>query len=323
MAATGKPRVPVNVGNFVRAETDLYFGRTVKSNGIGTLAHNRRMTPVDAQNVVRMNRDTIYSSGVFDLEAAPLAIVLPDPGRRFMSMQVISQDHYTTEVVYAPGRHSITRERVGTRYVCIVVRTLADPRDPADMAAAHALQDAIDVGQAATGRFEAPDWDPVSQDKARRALAELASLGFSDEAVAFGSKAEVDPVRHLVGTAIGWGGNPRRAAVYEGVFPAQNDGRTPYALTVGEVPVDGFWSLSVYNAAGYFEKNDHDAYSVNSLTATRNADGGVTVRFGACGPGTPNCLPIAPGWNYTVRLYRPRQAILDGSWKFPRARPMA
>jgi hypothetical protein len=111
--------------------------------------------------------------------------------------------------------------------------------------------------------------------------------------------------------------------VYEGVFPGQNDGRTPYALSVGDVPVDGFWSLSVYNAAGYFEKNDRDAYSVNSLTAAREADGSVTVRFGACGADTPNCLPIAPGWNYTVRLYRPRQAILDGSWKFPRARPAA
>ncbi len=25
------------------------------------------------------------------------------------------------------------------------------------------------------------------------------------------------------------------------------------------------------------------------------------------------------GWNYTVRLYRPRAEILDGTWKFPGA----
>jgi len=29
-----------------------------------------------------------------------------------------------------------------------------------------------------------------------------------------------------------------------------------------------------------------------------------------------------PGWNYLVRLYRPRQEILDGTWKFPQARPV-
>jgi len=28
-----------------------------------------------------------------------------------------------------------------------------------------------------------------------------------------------------------------------------------------------------------------------------------------------------PGWNYLVRLYRPRAEIVDGSWKFPEAQP--
>jgi hypothetical protein len=27
------------------------------------------------------------------------------------------------------------------------------------------------------------------------------------------------------------------------------------------------------------------------------------------------------GWNYTVRLYRPRREILEGTWKFPEAQP--
>lgn len=34
-----------------------------------------------------------------------------------------------------------------------------------------------------------------------------------------------------------------------------------------------------------------------------------------------NCLPVTPGWNYWVRLYRPRAEILDGSWKFLEAQP--
>jgi hypothetical protein len=45
------------------------------------------------------------------------------------------------------------------------------------------------------------------------------------------------------------------------------------------------------------------------------------VQFGGCKPDTVNCLPIMPGWNYTVRLYRPRAEILNGSWKFPEATP--
>ena len=40
-------------------------------------------------------------------------------------------------------------------------------------------------------------------------------------------------------------------------------------------------------------------------------------RRSRCDDGRPNCLPIMAGWNYTVRLYRPRREILDRSWKFP------
>jgi hypothetical protein len=41
-------------------------------------------------------------------------------------------------------------------------------------------------------------------------------------------------------------------------------------------------------------------------TARPNADGSVTVQFGGCTKDTLNCLPTFPGWNYVVRLYRPR-----------------
>ncbi|HBD35237.1 MAG TPA: carboxylesterase, partial [Cupriavidus sp.] len=60
--------------------------------------------------------------------------------------------------------------------------------------------------------------------------------------------------------------------------------------------VDGFWSVTVYNARGFFEPNRLNAYSLNNLTARRNADGTVTVQFGGCSDAVPNCLPTMPGW---------------------------
>ena len=89
-----------------------------------------------------------------------------------------------------------------------------------------------------------------------------------------------------------------------------------YTLTVTDVPVDGFWSISMYNGAGFFEPNEWDAYSVNSVTGVRDADGSITVRFGG-DPAAPNFLPLPDGWNYLVRLYRPRPEVLDGTWQFP------
>ena len=91
-----------------------------------------------------------------------------------------------------------------------------------------------------------------------------------------------------------------------------------YELRVGDdVPVDGFWSVSVYNAEGYFEPNPRGVYSINSITGVRDADGSITVRFGDHGDDAPNCIPITEGWNYLVRLYRPRPEVLDGTWTFP------
>lgn len=113
------------------------------------------------------------------------------------------------------------------------------------------------------------------------------------------------------------GGNPDKDATYLNITPAKNDGKTIYKLDVRDVPVDGFWSISVYNSQGYFEKNPYDAYSLNNVTAQKNEDGSIGIQFGGCDGKITNCLPTTDGWNYTVRLYRPGKAILDGTWKFP------
>jgi len=318
----GQP-VPVTVDNFTRAESDVYFGNTVKdAGGIGRLLHRREVVAIDKQFVIRTNRDTLYSSGVFDLDAGPVTITLPDAGARFRSMMVVNQDHYIVgKIEYRAGAYTIDRKAAGTRYVVVALRTFVNPADPQDRRQVSALQDATLVSQAKPGSFEVPTWDPVSQKKVRDALLVLGSTTASFKG-AFGSKAEVDPVYHLIATAAGWGGNPENAAVYLGENPVKDDGKTVHRLVVKEVPVDGFWSISVYNANGYFEKNNLDAYSLNNVTATKNADGSYTVQFGGCDGKIPNCLPIMPGWNYTVRLYRPRAEVVSGKWKFPLAQPV-
>jgi hypothetical protein len=319
------PRTPhdaiVTPDNFNRAETDMYFRWTIRlAGGIGCFHHRRDIMPIEWQTVVRPNRDTLYSSAVFDLDAAPVTITLPDSGRRFMSMLVIDQDHFAPVVVHGTGRCVLSRAQIGTRYVMAEVRTLVDPRNASDLEEAHRLQDAITVDQARRGWFQAPAWNSASQRMVRNALVALGRT-VSDSRGMFGSRTQVDPVRHLIGTAVHWGGNPEEEATYLNVTPHLNDGTTVHKLTVGHVPVDGFWSISVYDADGYFEPDRRQAYSVNSLTAAPNGDGSVTVQFGG-GQASPNCLSIMAGWNYMVRLYRPRTEILSGRWVFPLAMPV-
>ncbi|MBI5336884.1 MAG: DUF1254 domain-containing protein [Mycolicibacterium rufum] len=313
--------VHVSPDNFIRAESDVYFGNIVGAAGLGQFVHFRDFGPLDDQLVVRQNRDTLYSAAVFDLDAGPVTVTLPDAGGRFMAMQVITEDHYVPEVVYTAGRHTVDRRAIGTRYVMLAVRILVDPSDPEDLDAVHALQDAVTVDQIAPGRFEVPEWDPDSQKQVRDALLTLFST-LPDSKGMFGREGDVDPVRRLIGAAAAWGGNPERDALYLTVNPAANDGTTVHRLTVGDVPVDGFWSITVYNAEGYFTANPANAYSVNNITAVPDPDGTVTVQFGGCDGDATNCLPVTAGWNYLVRLYRPRPEVLDGTWTFPAAEPV-
>jgi hypothetical protein len=319
--AHAQDATPVTPDNFIRAESDINFGFLVKQGAFGKLLHNRALAPID-DPIVRPNRDTLYSMSVFDLDAGPVTIVLPDAGQRFMSLQVINEDHYIVGVLYGGGTHTFTRDEVGTRYVGMGIRTLIDPNDKADLDQVHALQDAIKIEQpSGPGKWEVPDWDMASRKKVRDALLVLNET-LADTRRMFGSRNDVDPVRHLIGTAMGWGGNPEKDALYLPKTPEKNDGQTIYKLVVKDVPVDGFWSLSLYNADGRFVKNEFDAYTLNNITALKDADGSVTVQFGGCDGKIPNCLPIMGGWNYLVRLYRPRADILDGSWKFPEAQPV-
>jgi hypothetical protein len=229
---------------------------------------------------------------------------------------VVNEDHYINAILHEPGEHELTQDQIGTRYALVAARTLVDPADPDDVAAVNALQDQFGLNAGSAQPFTPPAYNEASLTATRQALLELAK-GLGGFAHAFGRREAVDPVRHLIGTAAGWGGLPEQEAYYVNVNPGLPVGQ--YRLTVKDVPVDGFWSISLYNADGYFEPNDRGANSINNITATRDDDGSITVNFGDRDDDRPNRLPIMDGWNYIVRLYQPRPEVLDGSWTFPSA----
>lgn len=306
--------IRVNADNFSRAETHRMFRDLQHSAGdVNEFLHNREPAAIDEQTVIRLNRDTLYSFGVVDL-AAGATLTLPDPGERYLSAMVVNEDHFVKKIFHDQGVYELSADEFGSRYVVVAVRILVDPADADDVAAVAALQDRISLTSRSAEAFEYPEYDPESFDETRDALLALARnlTGFDRM---FGDEDDVEPVRHLIGSAAGWGGLPSSEASYIGVDPRLPVGQ--YELTVGDVPVDGFWSLSVYNAQGFFEPNALGAYTVNNITAVKNEDGSTTVRFGEYPPGTPNAIPITEGWNYLVRLYRPRAEVLDGRWEFP------
>ena len=100
--------VVVNVDNFVRAETArMLDGTLAQSGGVNRWIHLRNPTPLDKQVVIRMNRDTLYSASIVDISAGAV-LELPDVGDRYLSVNVVNEDHLVNRVLHEPGRHELT-----------------------------------------------------------------------------------------------------------------------------------------------------------------------------------------------------------------------
>lgn len=306
--------VRVNTDNFRAAETARMFDSFVAlAGGTNKWFHFRAPTPVENQPVIRMNRDTLYSAAIVDISQGA-TVTLPDTAGRYLSVMVVNGEHYIHRVFRGEGTNELPVADHGTDYVCLVARTFVDPADPADVARVNELQDQLRFDMASDRPYTHPDYDEASLTATRDALL-LLTRGVHDTDHMFGAPHDVEPVRHLLGTASGWGGLPSSEAYYYMEVEPREVGH--YTLTFQDVPVDAFWSVSVYNRDGYFEPNPFGSYSVNSVTAHAEPDGSVVVNLAPDGAGLRNHLYVMDGWNYALRLYRPRPEVLDRSWTPP------
>ena len=308
--AVAQDPVKVTADNYVRAESDFQMKGYIESyNNFGKFHHNRKPYDVNNQITIRGNRDTLYSFGVWDL-TSPVTITLPDTKGRYQSLMIVSQDHSIWSF-YGPRTGTLTKEKVGTRYALLALRTFMDPNDEQDMQEAYRLQNAVVVKQADIGKFEVPNWNKEEVEQMRNTINVVAAT-VTDSSKMFGRKEKLDPVYWLLGAALGWGGLPAEAATYANAVPEKNDGKTPYTLTVTDVPVYGFWSVTLYDEKGWMPVNKYNAYSFNNVTAKKAKDGSVTIHFGG-DPNADNFLPIVPGWNYIVRIVSAGAG--DPGWK--------
>jgi hypothetical protein len=310
----------VNVDNFRAAETARIFDETIAMTGtVNQWFHFRGPTSVDAQYVIRMNRDTLYSANIVDISRGA-TVTLPDAGDRYMTLMVVNAEHYINGVFSEPGTYELSAEEHGSPYVGLAARTFVDSSDPDDVAAVNRLQDALMVTANSATPYTHPDYDEDALAAARDALL-LLSEAIPNTDHMFGKKSDVDPTRHLIGTAMGWGGLPESEAYYYIETEPQPAGK--YTFTLRDVPVDAFWSVTVYNRDGYLEPNPYDSHNKNSVTAATDPDGSITLNLSPDDEGLTNYLYVMDGWNYALRLYKPHQSVIDRTWTPPTPQPVA
>jgi len=111
-----------------------------------------------------------------------------------------------------------------------------------------------------------PDYDKAGCKETLDSLLDLGS-NVPNSKGWFGYKRETTPIGHLIGVAVGFGGLPQKHAYYRNVDPKLPVGE--YTFTAKDVPVRAFWSVSLHDKEGHFQKNPENAYNFNSVNAKK------------------------------------------------------
>lgn len=149
---------------------------------------------------------------------------------------------------------------------------------------------------------------------------------FSTKTGIYGS----DYVQRALITAIGLGANRPQDAIYptsqEDMEGRPYDGANKYVIHFDKSqpfpPVNGFWSLTMYDAEYFFVNNPLNRYTLSSRNKFKtNQDGSVDLYIQNESPGKDkesNWLPAPKGkFILMFRFYWPKDAIIEGSWKPP------
>jgi len=312
------PGVVVTQETYIRAETDRQFEVVVKmAGGVNRLYHFRSPTPLDKQNIVRMNRDTLYSMGVVDTSKGATITVPEIPKGRYASVFLADNDHYCPFVIYTPGVHQLPKD---TKYLGVGVRIqVFNPKDAEEVAAVNKLQDEFVIKAESADPLPEFKWDRPSL-AALTEKYEKDSAAYSSWKGMMGPRGKVDEKTRHIAAAAAWGLFPEWDATYLN-YSSGHDTKVGHKATYQVPENKAFWSITVYGKDG-FMKSDNNV--VNSSNVKLNPDGTFTVYYGTkeqCGD-VANRLDVSEGWNFLMRIYRPGASVLDGSYKVPSAEPI-
>ena len=314
--------VKVTVDNFVRAESNRMMTQLMAgAGGINRWQHNRVPTPLDQQTVVRMNRDTLYSFAVVDL-AEGATVTMPDSGDRYAVA-----DGGQPGPLHQPGhpraRRAPARPRPSSAPATCCWRCASSPTRPTPPTSPPRTPSRTASPSPPVRRTaqRCPDYDEaVLRRGARRARSSSVGPCPGTERM-FGRRETVDPVRHLIGTAIGWGGLPEQEANYLIVEPG---------LPVGE------YRIVVARRPGRRVLVDLALQRRRLLRAERprrlqrqpahRASRSPTARSSSTSAAAPTAAPTACAHG-RLELHGPAlptsSGDLDGSWTFPTVQPVS
>ncbi len=308
---------PVTTDNYVEAEVDISFANIYKTAGANKFRHDRNLIALDQQPAVTMNRDTVYSFGIFYVPKGAVITLPASKDNRYQSAMILQSDHYIDQVFYGAGNHEIKSQ---TDFAAIVIRTQVDASNADDIKYVNTLQDQIKVifpKGVKVKQYQPRNWDMASVDTIRSEYqikaAELPN--FNETSGAHGS---LDPEKQKMGVAVALGLLPPQDAMYlYRDYGLAKD--VCYSTTYKEPGFNklGFFSFTMYGADKYL----HEGVSnLNDRTIKRNEDGTFTLYFGSkevCGDVVNRLDTPSDNWYLGMRVYRAKEDVINGTYQLP------
>ena len=309
--------IVVTPENYVEAEVDITFTQIVRDVGSNKFRHDRSLIPLDKQPAVTMNRDTIYSFGIFYTPKGTTITLPKSRDDRYQSAMMLQTDHYIDQTFYAPGTFEIKSQ---TEFTGIAIRTQVDAANPADVKYVNSLQDQIVVKLpqgVKVKEYQPRDWDKASLETLRAQYQEEAK-NLPNLNATSGAHGTLDPQLQRLGVSVALGLQPPEHAVY--IYRDYGlKGSECYHATYTKPGFreKGFFSFTMYGADKYIHDEDS---TLNNRTIKYRSDGSFTIHYGpesACGKVENRLNTPDDNWYLGLRVYRPTQDVIDGKYEMP------
>ncbi len=307
----------VTPDNYVEAEVDLSFANIYKDTGVNKFRHDRSVIPLDKQPAVTMNRDTVYSFGIFHVPKGTKITLPKSKDNRYQSAMILQSDHHIDQVFYGPGTFDIKSH---TEFAAVVIRTQIDASNKEDTKYVNSLQDQIKLTTPQgiiLKEYSPRQWDikslKVLQEKYQKEAAKLPNLNKTS-----GARGTIDPELQKLGVSVALGLLPPEDAVYiYRDFGLKKDICYKATYIKPGFKKGGFFSFTMYGDDKYIKSEDSN---LNNKMLKYNTDGTFTIYYGPkniCGNVQNHLNTPSDNWYLGMRIYRPVESVVNGEYNMP------
>ncbi|GMQ48584.1 hypothetical protein [Vibrio sp. 10N] len=291
--------ISVTEEDYVVAESDWYFNGVQSKVGVNTWMHDDPVS-FDNQQVIRSNRDVVYSIAIVDVsEGATFTVPASD---EFQIIHIIDEHHLFHQVVKNGESLYVDSDDINGDFVYLLART----RDNGDYEDTKKRQAQLKFEANSAKPYPSKGFNADEVIKLRDELVRRVNSGEQPIAGhdAFGkTMADVNPHNYLYAAAYGWGGLPMTTAQY---VPVQVTSAECQTWTIKKPSLDwnnnGYMSATFYGADGWI--HDEDFY----ISHESMIDEGDTFSFTTNCDSSASNATVEAGGNLLIRMYLPIDA---------------